>query len=577
MSMLRAYTIRRTDAGTFSVRFSGPDTGPIKFAAGNAPEAEKVRRHIAALQEHRITGAPCGEATQAWLDGISAKWLQRLSEAGLLPTPEDDPSGATIEADAIQWLASPSLTRTRAQEIEPCLRGWIERCKWARVEEITLGRVEEELRSLLTGDPATARKRLKPNTVKKHGQILRQFCAWCVRVGKLRVNPLAELAHVTGGTDRERRALELEEQHWLIETTATSQGAAAPEQLVTPPPPVESVRVPTPAEVQLWPGARRSWSNIRTAIAAEVYRNAQGHLRTTVAAIQRANGTAWYSSEEAIRRRLKRMDGIRPGWRADQPRRPGGQVQKPLGPAGAERALLYRLAIDTGLRAGELRTLTRTSFVLDSRTPAVVLPGKFTKNRRAAVQPISPITAELLRKHIASLPPGVPAFSLPRTDKMAAMIRRDLAKARAAWINAAENLEERASREESRFLCDVDDTGAVFDFHALRTTFITNMARAHVPLQHAVRLARHSDPKLTLGVYTKLGVTDLSDAAAMAHQLTQAAPTPAPSPTPTRTNPLLAALVEGLLAAETGQAPAATGAGAIDTNKLAALLQLIAR
>jgi len=57
-----------------------------------------------------------------------------------------------------------------------------------------------------------------------------------------------------------------------------------------------------------------------------------------------------------------------------------------------------------------------------------------------------------------------------------------------------------------------DDGGRVADFHALRHTFITNLVRGRVHPKLAQALARHSTPTLTLAVYTKLGVRDLSDA-----------------------------------------------------------------
>jgi integrase len=49
----------------------------------------------------------------------------------------------------------------------------------------------------------------------------------------------------------------------------------------------------------------------------------------------------------------------------------------------------------------------------------------------------------------------------------------------------------------------------VMDFHALRTTFITSLARRGVPLAAAQRLARHSTPQLTSNVYTRLELQDL--------------------------------------------------------------------
>jgi integrase len=59
-----------------------------------------------------------------------------------------------------------------------------------------------------------------------------------------------------------------------------------------------------------------------------------------------------------------------------------------------------------------------------------------------------------------------------------------------------------------------DRDGRVVDFHALRTTFITGLARAGVMPAMAQKLARHSDINLTLGVYTQLQLNDLAEAVA---------------------------------------------------------------
>jgi integrase len=56
------------------------------------------------------------------------------------------------------------------------------------------------------------------------------------------------------------------------------------------------------------------------------------------------------------------------------------------------------------------------------------------------------------------------------------------------------------------------DVGRVVDFHALRTTFITSLARAGVAPAMAQKLARHSDINLTLGTYTKLHLGELAHA-----------------------------------------------------------------
>lgn len=58
----------------------------------------------------------------------------------------------------------------------------------------------------------------------------------------------------------------------------------------------------------------------------------------------------------------------------------------------------------------------------------------------------------------------------------------------------------------------VDAEGRIVDFHAQRTTFITDLARAGVSPATAQKLARHSDINLTLGTYTCLEAQDLMTA-----------------------------------------------------------------
>ncbi len=54
----------------------------------------------------------------------------------------------------------------------------------------------------------------------------------------------------------------------------------------------------------------------------------------------------------------------------------------------------------------------------------------------------------------------------------------------------------------------VDANGLFADFHALRHTYITNLARNGVPLVTAQKLARHSTPMLTAQRYTHIDLQD---------------------------------------------------------------------
>ena len=54
-----------------------------------------------------------------------------------------------------------------------------------------------------------------------------------------------------------------------------------------------------------------------------------------------------------------------------------------------------------------------------------------------------------------------------------------------------------------------DEAGRVFDFHALRHQFISNLARAGAHPKQAQTLARHSTITLTMDRYTHLGMYDM--------------------------------------------------------------------
>ena len=68
----------------------------------------------------------------------------------------------------------------------------------------------------------------------------------------------------------------------------------------------------------------------------------------------------------------------------------------------------------------------------------------------------------------------------------------------------------------SDFLKYRDSQGRYADFHANRHTFITNLSRAGVSPKTAQMLARHSDIRLTLDIYTH---TDLAEKVDAVHRL----------------------------------------------------------
>jgi len=182
-----------------------------------------------------------------------------------------------------------------------------------------------------------------------------------------------------------------------------------------------------------------------------------------------------------------------------------------FGMSGKERALLYHLALGTGFRASELFSLTAASFDLDSNPPTVALSATDTKNKRDVIQPITKELTAALKPLINQKKPSEAAFRMPKSFDTADMLREDLAAAREAWLKEAKTEAERNEREKSGFLKPETDQGRA-DFHSLRHTFGTALARAGVVPKVAMDLMRHSDINLTMRLYSHTVVADRAKA-----------------------------------------------------------------
>ena len=177
--------------------------------------------------------------------------------------------------------------------------------------------------------------------------------------------------------------------------------------------------------------------------------------------------------------------------------------------SGADRAMLYTVAAFTGLRESELASLTPESFALDADPPAVTVGAAYSKRRREDTIILRPDLAALVRGWLAGRPAGQPLWPGVWWKRGALLVRKDLEAAQAAWLtDAGEDGEERRRRDSSDRFAYADAAGRVFDFHALRHQFISNLAAAGVHPKVAQALARHSTITLTMNRYTHLGLHD---------------------------------------------------------------------
>jgi integrase len=154
---------------------------------------------------------------------------------------------------------------------------------------------------------------------------------------------------------------------------------------------------------------------------------------------------------------------------------------------GMDRGMLYRLAVETGLRAGELRSLTPASFDLNDDLPTVKVLAAYSKHRRDDTLPLVHSTVYMLREYLQERELSQPLFKLPRREELASMLRVDLEAAGIPYRDASNR---------------------VVDFHALRHTFITNLAQGGVHPKTAQALARHSTITLTMDRYSHSGRQD---------------------------------------------------------------------
>ena len=227
------------------------------------------------------------------------------------------------------------------------------------------------------------------------------------------------------------------------------------------------------------------------------------------------------------------------------------KTRRRLETLGWERALIYKTLVLTGLRKGELASLTVGQLVLNGPMPCLMLDAADEKNRDGSTIPLRADLADDLRQWIADkakasqeaasnapavafdrkhqvpqklhrgesgghgeqtclrlpavdkmLPPNTPLFIVP-----AGLIRildRDLVAAGIArMVQVGPNKWKIDKRDERNRTVDV---------HALRHTFGTLLSKGGVSPRTAQAAMRHSDVNLTMNTYTDPKLLDVAGA-----------------------------------------------------------------
>lgn len=167
--------------------------------------------------------------------------------------------------------------------------------------------------------------------------------------------------------------------------------------------------------------------------------------------------------------------------------------------APRERAMVYLVAMQTGLRRKELNAMQWGFFGVDDREPWVFIPAAISKNRTDARLPMSPELASALR---AYRPANFSPFACPFRHRVPRIetVRKDY---RAAGIP------------------QLDEQGRRADFHTLRVTFGTLLLANGVHPSVVQQLMRHSDIRLTTRLYTDAAQLPLAAGVAKMPALTQ--------------------------------------------------------
>jgi len=163
---------------------------------------------------------------------------------------------------------------------------------------------------------------------------------------------------------------------------------------------------------------------------------------------------------------------------------------------GYERSLIYKVLALTGLRKGELASITIGQVWLDGKQSYLDLKAKDEKAGRGAQIPLRKDLADeiksFLRKkstQFGKLPFDAPLFYIPKD--FIKIFDRDLS---AAGISKC------------------DDRGRTLDIHALRHTFGTHLSKAGVAPRVAQAAMRHSSIDLTMNIYTDPTLLDVAGA-----------------------------------------------------------------
>jgi len=357
------------------------------------------------------------------------------------------------------------LTNLESNDTSPLHRDNVERCLQRIADDCGFKTLADLRRDKLEGWLVLRARdqKLGARTRNAYRAAVVAFCNWCVETDRLLKNPFKRVAKASEASDqrRKRRAMAEDELAKLLLVARLRPLSECGRT---------TIRLTKPDEKR----KRSGWK----------------YVPLTIEGLEAA--------AERARERFK-----------DRP-----NVIAALEAQGRERALIYKTLVLTGLRKGELASLTVGQLHLDGPRPYAVLEAADEKNRQGSQIPLRcDLAADLaswLTEKLESLrsvqqgvnpaclaiaglpnklPSDTPLFNVPAG--LVRILDRDLEVA---------GIPKR------------DDLGRTIDVHALRHSFGTLLSKGGVAPRTAQAAMRHSSIDLTMNVYTDPRLLDVHGA-----------------------------------------------------------------
>ena len=423
------------DATTFTAKFRDGN-GVVRKVATRCRTREAAKQVLAELELR----------AEKVRSGVLSQRESHVSEHLRTPIEEHAEAYLTALANHRGKGAHPKVSSTHVLNVRRGLFQVIKDCGFRTVADLDREAVGRWASASLRRSPPpssthqrgqSARRPPGPRTINSKLMALTAFGNWLVVDGRLLENPFAKITKLDEADDvrRKRRSLTAGELGRLLQMAR--------------------------------------------------WRPLAEHGRTTV---RGEGGASSPRSRSTWRKAPLTFDGLAEAvQRARAAVRPDVALQSEM--VGWERALIYEVCLTTGLRKGEVASLTIDSLDLAADEPALTLRGVHAKNGKRCSIPLRPDVAAHLRDWVeghrrratergAGLAAGTPLFRVP--TGLIRIVDKDLA---AAGIPK------------------VDERGCQVDVHAMRTTFNTQLAVAGVDPRTAMAAMRVSSLDLVLKNY----------------------------------------------------------------------------